>query len=366
MIFVLKVKKKYSNEKNRRRFYIRFFCCTIILVFLSLGFKNVFNMSFAFSKENTVIYKEIGNVDYKIYLKENEFYDQPYLEKNMAYIASLIDNLNIDFSYIFNVDKESSLEFKYRIIGNLVIASQNNSNTFFEKKYILKEDKIEEVNGNKYYINENVKINYDEYNNLANKFRINYAVNTKSYLDVYLQVEQKSKESNSYKLLNTSKVSLRIPLSQQEINISLNDEKLNNEQKIISKQKNVVLNKDLLIVSIILLIILLLYLSYYIYLVITFIMIIIYKDNEYDKYVNKILKCYDRIIVNVNSIVNVKKYNVISVISFQELVDVRDNTKEPINYYIIKEHKQSIFYVIHNNDLYLFSVSLKELIDKDK
>ena len=363
---MLKIKKKYLDTKFRRRFFLRFFCYTLILIILVLTFLYLFDKSYAFSLNETVTYKEVGSVDYKIYLKENEFYDKPYLEKNMAYIASLIDNLNIDFSYIFNVDKYSSIDFKYNIIGNLVIASQNNSNVFFEKKYVLKEDNVKELAGNKLVINENIEIDYAEYNNLANKFRINYAVNTKSYLDVYLQVEQKSKETNSYKLVNTSKISLKIPLSQQEISININDEKLNNEQKIISNSKNVVLDKTLLIISLVLLFIIFIYLIQYIVLVIMLFIIIIYKDNIYDKYVKKILKCYDRIIVNVNSIVDFEKYNVISVIDFQELVDARDNTKEPINYYVYEEHKKCVFYIIHNDDLYLFTVNIDDLYDKDK
>lgn len=360
-----KISKRYLNVKARRRFYLRFFCATLIMILLLFTFKSIFNKSFAFSLNEEVIYRETGTVDYKIYLKENEFYDKPYLEKNMAYIASLINKVNVDFMYKFNVDRKSNLDIKYSIIGNLVIQSQNNSNTFFEKKYVLTEDKKDVVkDGSSFTISESVSIDYDKYNNLVNKFRTNYAVNTSSYLDVYLQVEEKNKSDNSYKISNVSKTSLKIPLSQQEININLNDQRLDNEQKIISNEKFVVKNEFLLIVSIVLFVITFVYFVRYICNFIKLLYILNMKDNKYDKFINKILKGYDRIIVNVKTAVNPDNYNVIYVTNFQELVDVRDNVKEPINYFIIEEHQSSIFYLIHNEDLYLYMVSLDDFVEE--
>lgn len=353
-----RINKKYLNVKARRRYYLRFFCSTIILTILIVLFKCLFSVSFSFLENEIVTYKETGDVDYKIYLKENDFYDKPYLEKNMAYIASLIDNVNIDFNYKFNVDRKSDLNVKYSIIGNLVIESQTNSNTFFEKKYVLQEDKTLDLkNEDNFSVSENIVIDYAKYNNLVNKFRTNYAVSTTSYLDVYLQVEEINKDTNSYRIVNVSKTSLKIPLSQQEINININDQKLDNEKKIITTSKYVVKNKLYMLISMIILFILFIYTIKYIFKTIKLFKIISLKDTKYDKYINKLLKCYDRIIVNVRTVVDFDDYNMINVVNFQELVDVRDNVKEPINYYIIEEHESCIFFIIHNNDLYLYSIS---------
>ena len=56
-------------------------------------------------------------------------------------------------------------------------------------------------------------MDYVYYNNLANRFRSKYAVNTNSYLDVYLVVNEKSKENNTYDLNKESRVVLTILLS---------------------------------------------------------------------------------------------------------------------------------------------------------
>ena len=65
----------------------------IILFILAVVF--AFN-SFDLSKDDYINYTEKSNIDYKVYLKENDFYEDEYLPKDMIYVASLIDNIKID------------------------------------------------------------------------------------------------------------------------------------------------------------------------------------------------------------------------------------------------------------------------------
>ena len=82
---------------------IIFLCAFIILFFLSyLCVKN----SYTRTEEKITTYREFGNVDYKVYLKPNEFYSQSYLGKNMVYITSIIKNIKIDYNYQFLIDEQ--------------------------------------------------------------------------------------------------------------------------------------------------------------------------------------------------------------------------------------------------------------------
>ena len=81
--------------------------------------------------------------------------------------------------------------------------------------------------------------------------------------------------------------------------------------------------------------------------------------SAYDKYVDKLLKNYDRLIVETKTDFDMSNYNVTSVKSFTELLDVRDNLKLPIVYYNIIEHKKGIFYIKNNKDVY--SLIVKEI-----
>ena len=42
-------------------------------------------------------YTEKETIDYKVYLKENDFYTEKYLGKDKAYIASLIDYIDLEY-----------------------------------------------------------------------------------------------------------------------------------------------------------------------------------------------------------------------------------------------------------------------------
>ena len=46
------------------------------------------------SKEN--IEKLLSKIDYKVYLLKNDFYEKEYLDKDMLYVASLIDKVKIN------------------------------------------------------------------------------------------------------------------------------------------------------------------------------------------------------------------------------------------------------------------------------
>ena len=358
-------KKNISNRKLYFSFNARFITNVLVLVLLLSAFCYYLVMSFSTTKNEIVKYNVKSDIDYKVYLKENDFYDTPYLEEGMVYVASLIKNINVDFKYNFSVDKISDIDFTYKVVAKLVIASQSNANVFFTKEYDLTEEKNEEIIGNNYYtITENIDLNYVYYNNLANKFRSKYAVNTNSYLEVYLVVNEKSKENNTYDLKNESKVVLTIPLSLQELNITLNNKNVNQEKELIIPHNNSIDNLSLAILGIMGILIVLVS-----YELIRKILLITNHASKYDSTVNRILSGFDRIIVNVKTLPNFDNYHIVKVDDFQELVDVRYNFKVPINYFVITEHQKCEFYVYANNQVYLYvlkAVDLEEGSNNEK
>lgn len=353
-----------NNNSSASKFYIgfnaRLYFNVFLLVISMLALIYSVVMSFAITKKELIKYSIKSDIDYKIYLKPNDFYDEPYLGKDMVYVASLIDKVKIDYLYKFNVNKKSNIDFKYKVVGKLVIASQANNNIFFEKEYDLsKETTREMISNNSEVINETVSVDYGYYNTLANKFRSSYAVNTNSYLEVYLVVDEVSRKENTYLLKNQSKALVSIPLSQQEINVTLNNQNIDEDKQLVSDSKFIVKNSGYVFISVLLF--LFAFLS--VIEIIKKLLVLANKRNPYDIYINRILRGYDRIIVNIKTAPNFEKYNVIKVESFEELIDVRDNYKAPINYYVITEHIKSEFFVINNEDLYLYVV---KAIDLDK
>ncbi|MBR6949801.1 MAG: hypothetical protein IKH54_06440 [Bacilli bacterium] len=357
------VLQRQLRYKFHRRIRTRLILDTIFLILLICGLFYTFNRSFSITKSKVITYKEVSNVDYKVYLKDNNFYESSYLDKDMAYVASLIDKIKIKYNYNFVATENSDLDINYKVIAKLVIASQNNSKIFFEKDYNLTKDIIDEmVNKKEYIIDRDVIIDYQYYNNLANEFKSNYAVNTTSRLDVYLEINEKNKDSNSYEFNNKNNVILSIPLSEQEISISLDNTNINNSKNIKLDKKFVVNDISFIVFSVIIFILML-----YVLVSLLKMIYLITKKNlsAYDKFVRRLLMGYDRIIINVKSVPDLSDYNLIEVENFQELVDVRDNTKEPINYHVIKEHAKCEFFVINDNNLYRYEVDAQSF-NKDE
>ncbi len=348
------------KKKTRKRTILKFnvLFSLIILLFIVALTQSLYFLMTSFSvKHDIVDYNESGNIDYKVYLKENDFYERDYLDKNMVYVSSLIKNILVTFNYDFNIDKKDKIDFEYEIDGKIIITDSTDKNTFFEKSYVLvgKEKGMlnEEYN---YNIHKDVVIDYGYYNSLANNFKKSYGVNSKSKFVVTMKIKC-ANNSEAVKINNNNELTLTIPLSESEVNIVLDSSKLNNQNHQISTDSHIVItDKRKLIVAVLLgLISILLF---------THIVITLFelkpRKNKYHKLIRKILREYDRLIVNTPTRPTVTGNKVVDVETFQELLDVRDNLKEPIKYYVSNKNEESIFYLNHENELYVLKISAEE------
>ena len=73
--------------------------CLLGIVFFSLIDIYLYTNGYFDEKKVTLKYQENNDINYKVYLKENDFFDSEYLEKGRTYITSLIE------STIFNLKK---------------------------------------------------------------------------------------------------------------------------------------------------------------------------------------------------------------------------------------------------------------------
>ena len=90
-----KLKRAEYREKRKKLIFIQIIAI-IVLAVLSITFIGVY---YAMNKAYYINYNETGNVDYKVYLKQNDYFDSPYLDDGLSYVASLIDHVETDFTY---------------------------------------------------------------------------------------------------------------------------------------------------------------------------------------------------------------------------------------------------------------------------
>ena len=160
----LKLKAKY-----RRQFSYNLRLTLVIIVFVSSFLTTLYlaTKSFEYQNSKQIDYHENQTTDYKVNLKPNDFYSESSLGKNMIYIASLIDSIDISFNYDFNIEEAALIDFDYKIMADLIISSPNGTNNYFEKEYTLKDTKTTTLNHEeKLNLQEQVTIDYDHYNQL--------------------------------------------------------------------------------------------------------------------------------------------------------------------------------------------------------
>ena len=168
-----------------------------------------------------VKYDEYSELDYDVALKENKYYEQNYLDKDRQYIASLIDYINANFKYELNVKEDLDYQYKYKIIANVNVIDNNTNKVIYD----LSENVLEEVigqNKNLLSIEENVKIDYNKYNDLISEFVSGYKLKdvtnkltVKMYVGIAGTIKDFEKEEDSV-------ISIDIPLTTDTVGIDVN------------------------------------------------------------------------------------------------------------------------------------------------
>ena len=352
-----KKNNRYIDYKVRLVVHIGIFITLFVIAIIFL--QNTFDLS----SSTKVNYKENSNLDYKVYLKPNEFYEDEYLGKDKVYVASLIEKITIDFVYNFNIEKPSDVNFDYDVIGKLTINDSSSEKNYFEKEYVLLNKKTATIkDSTDYNLIEQIKIDYAHYNNLASNFKQQYGVETTSDFTVYLKVNKQNDIDEISNSNEDSTMLVKIPLSQKSIDIELNYKDINNSSYIIKTNESIIDNVIFGIFSLITIIIMII-IGVRLFHLLEMLKI---KKSDYDKYIDKILNQYDRIIVENKTGPNLNECNIIKISEFEELIDVRDNMKLPIMYYIVTKHIKCYFYVKHENDLYLLTIKAVDIEQKNK
>lgn len=347
--------KKHPSYKKRLYKRIKIF------IFLLVLFATTFCISISVKKTISLYYKENSNVNYLVYLKPNPYYSEPFLPKGMQYIASSIDYINVNFNYNFKMNDQMKYDYYYYIEANTKVFDKNDqSNIIFEKKEKLINNKIySDQEGLAFSINQDLKINYGEYNNLIRDFKNAYNLTADSSLTLTMYIYVEGEYENLEQPIRANNaMNLVIPLTEQTINIDMDYKEINNSDAIKETTSKGTSSNLFFILSIFILGLVLISLID----LIRYILKGITRKTPYQKKIKNILREYDRMIVEVtNSSALSCDTNFIELKSLEELLDVSDRLEQPILFFEIQKGQRSEFIVRKDSDTYFYIIDANDM-----
>ncbi|MBO5416166.1 MAG: hypothetical protein J6A83_06005 [Clostridia bacterium] len=324
-------------QKNRRERYKRnrgklILAQSIIVAILTL-LVIISAVTYGYiNKTYFVEYREASDVDYKVQLKENEFYDSEYLGRDQAYVASLIDDVIATFKYELNTEAEgANYEYSYKVESQLEIIDDRSGEALFKPVYEIKEEQRFTHNTDvPLRINEIVVLDYQHYNDLANRFIETYDLSdTTSALTVRVKVKvYSSSASFENTTVNEHVVALNIPLTEKAVNIEMTSSVPPTELKTIACDGGS--GKEVFKVGAIILglvdILVILFMVAFIYLTKN-------SDITYANKVKRITSSYKSYIQKITNAFDKTGYQILYVESFDALLEIRETLQEPILMY---------------------------------
>lgn len=341
------------DEAKRKNKIIGLSCIAVIITFLAFVFLYMFINN---KKIYYVSYTEDSNIDYKVYLKQNDFFDSNYLDSDNQYIAGLVDNITATFNYKLNVDDEIQYKYQYYIEAEVNVKDKSTNRSIYNFKEKLVDDVLNNSSSSIVEITKNVEIDYNKYNELIKKFVSVYNLEDSiSTLNVKMFVKVLGECEKVEDIDKTSAFSLNIPLTTKTVAIDL-------EKKLVDTNKENFMScnndKTLAYISLAIMIV------FVIVDIVVFTILIKYiiktrtAETIYQKELKKILNNYKSYIQKINNTFDLKGYQVLGVDSFTDMLEIRDTLQQPI---LMAENKENtgVYFIIPSSTKILYLYSLK-------
>ena len=308
------------------------------------------------NKPYYINYNEKGTVEYKVFLKENEFFQKDYLKENNQYIASLINNITADFNYVLEITENVEYKYSYKINAEVDVKEKGTSNSLYTFEEELIKEKTDTVyNGETIVLTESLNIDYNRYNDLIKKFISVYDLDDiESTLNVVMYVTaQGNCEEKTENADNESTISLSIPLTTKTMAIDISSDLIDVSSFLACEEKS-----DLSILILFALLVTAGADLFVIYCLAKYVVSTRTAENIYEAELKKILNNYSSYIQKINNDFDLSGYQVLKVDTFTDMLEIRDTIQEPI-LMLENKTKNSTYFLIPSKTKILYSYGLK-------
>ena len=335
--------KKAVTMKIRKILYIFLMIIFIVLAYFLL------DRGLNAKTKIYVNYADESMITYKVYLKDND----KYLEMDNKYDSSLVNNIIFDFDFKTIFSERVNGYYKYNLEGILVAYTNNINDSLLRKKYILISDVVDTLNtnGNSININSSINIDYSKYRYELKKISHEYGFDVNGYLELQFNVFENLNFKDMDNIKEDSRnLNVIIPLSYDNFKINVNTNNKSGSYYDFSNNQSV--NYLLMVfgafclalgISYLGLVIRNMYLSYR-------------TENEYKNKLRKIISENKDVIIRVKRFYNKKKYNLIYVYNFNDLVSMSKKKKLPISYREVRRNTKTIFLLVEDDNAWIYQL----------
>jgi len=312
------------------------------------------------NKNDKLIYSYNINqdVEYSVNLYDNSFIDEETVSSNELYISELIKDININYNFDYSATKSADIKLKYKILGTINGTYQGSSanseqGSVWSKEYVLSDTIEKNYNSKNFFINHNIVLDFPKYKKEVEDFRKKFGMSltTKMNIDLIVDISGQVDEKNfeSQKIIR-----LTFPLGVQAF--SINEE----YEKSISENVLTETDTELFALANIPVIVLLFIISILLFIIFFKKIFNFTEKNGYTKKLEKILKTYDDFIIEIASPINIEDYEIIEVKGIDEMIDLEEELRIPINFYEHIPNYYGEFTLIHNNIVYRYIIEEKK------
>ena len=325
----MKTKKKKSN-------WIKFIVF-LVIIFLVLMISSIaLFINYKTNKVNkSLSYNETGELSYLVCLNKNDIIKDECISEKRSFISDMIDKIKFKLDYSLKSTDIANYNYSYEILAETIINEKGSSD-----KILYKDSKV--IGKNSY--------NKDK-NKLVTNFKNQYPVDVDGNLIITVNVNiNGEKEGINEDIKNNYDLKVIVPLGKETTEIKDfittidNNGSINNYEKtkegytLFSLLCDIVYKLDIL----------------YVIFVFVFIFKIMPKMSGYNLELKRVLKEYDKMIVNVNSMPELGDLQVMEVSNFDELVDAKKNLNQPIMYFDNYDKNEVIFVVKSDSDAFVY------------
>ena len=288
----MKTKKKKSN-------WIKFIVF-LVIIFLVLMISSIaLFINYKTNKVNkSLSYNETGELSYLVCLNKNDIIKDECISEKRSFISDMIDKIKFKLDYSLKSTDIANYNYSYEILAETIINEKGSSDKILYKdskvigKNSYNKDKKDTIS-----INDDFNINFSDYNKIVTNFKNQYPVDVDGNLIITVNVNiNGEKEGINEDIKNNYDLKVIVPLGNETTEIKDfittidNNGSINNYEKtkegytLFSLLCDIVYKLDIL----------------YVIFVFVFIFKIMPKMSGYNLELKRVLKEYDKMILNVN------------------------------------------------------------------